>query len=82
MVVVYELLSLDGVATSTPLDRQWASTTAVDGELVEFVRNLRDQPGADIGVHASSSTTASSASASSANGWPWAGRDRLTELTH
>jgi hypothetical protein len=25
----------------------------VDGELVEFVRDLRDQPGADIGVHAS-----------------------------
>jgi dihydrofolate reductase len=26
---------------------------AVDGELVEFVRKLRNQPGADIGVHAS-----------------------------
>jgi dihydrofolate reductase len=25
----------------------------VDGELVEFVRDLRNQPGADIGVHAS-----------------------------
>ena len=41
------------VATSTPLDRKWASTTVVDGELVEFVRDLRNQPGADIGVHAS-----------------------------
>jgi dihydrofolate reductase len=41
------------VATSTPLDRKWANTTAVDGELVEFVRELRNQPGADIGVHAS-----------------------------
>jgi dihydrofolate reductase len=41
------------VATSKPLDRQWANTTAVDGELVEFVRDLRNQPGADIGVHAS-----------------------------
>jgi dihydrofolate reductase len=41
------------VATSTPLDRKWANTTVVDGELVEFVRDLRNQPGADIGVHAS-----------------------------
>jgi dihydrofolate reductase len=41
------------VATSTPLDRTWANTTVVNGELVEFVRDLRDQPGADIGVHAS-----------------------------
>jgi dihydrofolate reductase len=41
------------VATSTPLDRKWANTTVVDGELVEFVRSLRNQPGADIGVHAS-----------------------------
>jgi dihydrofolate reductase len=45
------------VATSKPLDQaldpQWANTTAVDGELVEFVRDLRNQPGADIGVHAS-----------------------------
>ena len=41
------------VATSTPLDRNWASTTVVDGELVDFVRDLRNQPGADIGVHAS-----------------------------
>jgi dihydrofolate reductase len=38
------------VATSTPLDRKWANTTVVDGELVEFVRDLRSQPGADIGV--------------------------------
>ena len=41
------------VATSTPLDRKWDNTTVVDGELVEFVRDLRNQPGADIGVHAS-----------------------------
>jgi dihydrofolate reductase len=41
------------VATSTPLDREWANTTVVDGELVEFVQGLRNQPGADIGVHAS-----------------------------
>ena len=41
------------VATSTPLDRTWANTTVIDGDLVEFVRDLKNQPGADIGVHAS-----------------------------
>jgi dihydrofolate reductase len=41
------------VATSTPLDRKWPNTTVVDGDLVEFVRDLKNQPGADIGVHAS-----------------------------
>jgi dihydrofolate reductase len=41
------------VATSRPLDRTWAKTTPVDGDLAEFVRDLRNQPGADIGVHAS-----------------------------
>jgi dihydrofolate reductase len=41
------------VATSTPLDRDWANATVVDSELVEFVRDLRQQPGGDIGVHAS-----------------------------
>jgi dihydrofolate reductase len=41
------------VATSTPLDRDWANATAVDAELVGFVRDLKEQPGGDIGVHAS-----------------------------
>jgi len=41
------------VATSTPLDRGWANATAIDGGLVEFVRDLAQQPGGDIGVHAS-----------------------------
>jgi dihydrofolate reductase len=41
------------VATSTPVEREWAATTVVDGGLVEFVRDLKDQPGGDIGVHAS-----------------------------
>jgi dihydrofolate reductase len=41
------------VATSTPLDRDWAGATAIDGGLVEFVRDLRQRPGGDIGVHAS-----------------------------
>jgi dihydrofolate reductase len=41
------------VATSTPLDRDWANTTVIDGGLVEFVRDLKQQPGGDVGVHAS-----------------------------
>ena len=45
------------VATSTPLDPEWSNTTAVDGELIDFVRGLKDQPGRDIGIHASISVT-------------------------
>ena len=41
------------VATSTPLDRDWARATAIEGGLVEFVRDLRQQAGGDVGVHAS-----------------------------
>jgi dihydrofolate reductase len=41
------------VATSSPLDREWANARAVNGGLVEFLRDLKNQPGADIGVHAS-----------------------------
>jgi dihydrofolate reductase len=41
------------VATSTPLDRDWAKATAVSGGLVDFVRDLRQQDGGDVGVHAS-----------------------------
>ena len=41
------------VATSTPLDRDWANATVIDGGLVEFARDLKQQPGGDIGVHAS-----------------------------
>jgi dihydrofolate reductase len=41
------------VATSTPLDKEWANATAMDGGLVEFVQDLKDRPGGDIGVHAS-----------------------------
>jgi dihydrofolate reductase len=41
------------VATSTPLGRDWTDTTVVGGGLVEFVRDLKDRPGGDIGVHAS-----------------------------
>ena len=41
------------VATSASLDREWANATRIDGDLVEFVRDLKDRPGDDIGVHAS-----------------------------
>jgi dihydrofolate reductase len=41
------------VATSTPLDCDWANATVLDGGLVESVRDLRQQHGGDIGVHAS-----------------------------
>jgi dihydrofolate reductase len=41
------------VATSTPLDRDWANATVLDGELVGFVRDLKQQRGGDVGVHAS-----------------------------
>lgn len=41
------------VATSTPLDSEWANAEAVDGGLVGFVRDLKQRPGGDIGVHAS-----------------------------
>jgi dihydrofolate reductase len=41
------------VATSTPLAREWTNATVIEGGLVEFVRDLKNQPGGDIGVHAS-----------------------------
>jgi dihydrofolate reductase len=41
------------VATSAPLHREWTNTTVIDGDLAEFVRDLKDRPGGDIGVHAS-----------------------------
>jgi dihydrofolate reductase len=41
------------VATSGPLEREWANATVIDGGLVEFVQDLKGRPGGDIGVHAS-----------------------------
>ncbi|GAA3865032.1 hypothetical protein GCM10022381_06040 [Leifsonia kafniensis] len=41
------------VATSTRLDPEWANASAIDGDLVDFVRDLKNWPGGDIGVHAS-----------------------------
>ncbi|WP_243061800.1 dihydrofolate reductase family protein [Humibacter sp. RRB41] len=45
------------VVTSTPLDREWASATAINGTLVDFVRDLKKQSGGDVGVHASISVS-------------------------
>ena len=41
------------VASSTPLERQWRNTTAIDGGLLDFVQDLKNSSGGDIGVHAS-----------------------------
>jgi dihydrofolate reductase len=42
------------VATTEPLDPEWANATAIGvGGLVDFVRDLKNQTGGDIGVHAS-----------------------------
>jgi dihydrofolate reductase len=41
------------VATSTPLEREWANSSVIEGDLVEFVQDMRDQPGGVIGIHAS-----------------------------
>ena len=41
------------VATSTPPEQLWASTAVVDSDLAQFVADLKQQPGADIGVHGS-----------------------------
>ena len=41
------------IATSKPLDRDWPNATAIDGDLAEFVRELKKTSGGDIGVHAS-----------------------------
>jgi dihydrofolate reductase len=41
------------VATSKPLDGDWANATALDGGLVDVARDLKEQSGGDIGVHAS-----------------------------
>jgi dihydrofolate reductase len=41
------------VAASTPLDHEWANTSVLDGDLAGQVRDLKDRPGGDIGVHAS-----------------------------
>jgi len=42
------------VATTAPLEPEWTNATAIDvSGLVDFVRDLKNRPGGDIGVHAS-----------------------------
>ena len=41
------------VATSSPLDGDWANAAVIERGLVEFVRDLKQQRGGDVGVHAS-----------------------------
>ena len=41
------------VATSSPLAPDWTDSTVIDGDLVEFVGDLKRRSGGDIGVHAS-----------------------------
>ncbi len=41
------------VVTSTQPQTPWDNTAVVHGSLREFVRDLKEQPGADIGVHGS-----------------------------
>jgi dihydrofolate reductase len=38
------------VFTSSPLDQEWTRASVVDGDLVEFVNELKQRPGNDIGV--------------------------------
>ncbi len=47
------------VATSTQLDCSWDGAIAIDGDLVEFVSAMKQEPGGDIGVHASISVAQS-----------------------
>jgi dihydrofolate reductase len=47
------------VVTSTTPEEPWANTRVVDGDLVEFVTQLKKQSGNDIGVHGSIALTQS-----------------------
>ena len=41
------------VATSSALEFDWSNSTVIDGLLVDFVRDMKNRSGGDIGVHAS-----------------------------
>jgi dihydrofolate reductase len=45
------------IATSTPLEADWSNSTPIDGDLTDFVKHLKTQPGGDIGIHGSISVT-------------------------
>ncbi len=41
------------VVTSTPLSREWNNAEAARGPIEDLVRDLKGQPGGDIGIHGS-----------------------------
>jgi dihydrofolate reductase len=41
------------VVTSTPSEQEWPQTQRVEGGLADFVLDLKQQPGGDIGIHGS-----------------------------
>ena len=45
------------VVSSRPLYPEWSNSTLIEGGLVEFVEDLKQQSGGDIGIHASISVT-------------------------
>ena len=45
------------VVTSAPPTLEWGNTALVEGDLAAFVKDLKRQPGGDIGVHGSISLT-------------------------
>lgn len=47
------------VASSTRPEVSWMNTTVIDGDMLEFVTELKQMPGGDIGVHGSISLTQS-----------------------
>jgi dihydrofolate reductase len=47
------------VVTSAPPAQMWGNTAVAGGSLAEFVTELRQRPGADIGVHGSIALTQS-----------------------
>jgi dihydrofolate reductase len=47
------------VVTSTPPERKWAKTGVVNDGLADFVTELKQQSGGDIGIHGSISLTQS-----------------------
>lgn len=47
------------VVTSRPVEHSWANATVIGGNVTEFVTELKQQPGGDIGVHGSIALTQS-----------------------
>jgi dihydrofolate reductase len=47
------------VVTSTSLDQSWTNSTVVEGQVAEFLSELTQRPGGDIGVHGSIALTQS-----------------------